>query len=53
MNTAVKTVYVDTGQEYYEKRYRSRVIENLKRKAQELGFDLVAIQRATIPELNK
>lgn len=43
------TAYVDVGQEYYEKRYRARVIQNMKRKAQELGFELVAIQGATIP----
>lgn len=43
------TAYVDAGQEYYEKRYRSRVIQNMKRKAQELGFELVAIQGATSP----
>jgi len=36
------TVYVDVGQEYYEQRYRSRAVQNLKRKAQELGFELVA-----------
>ena len=32
------TAYVDAGQEYYEERYRSRVVQNLKRKAQELGL---------------
>jgi len=37
------TAYVDAGQEYYEKRYRTRVVENLKRKAQKLGFSLVEI----------
>jgi transposase len=37
------TAYVDAGQEYYEERYRSRVVQNLKRKAQELGFELVEI----------
>ena len=41
------TAYVDAGQEYYEERYRSRVLQNLKRKAQELGFELVAMQRGT------
>jgi predicted transcriptional regulator len=41
------TAYVDAGQEYYEERYRSRVVQNLKRKAQELGFELVTIQGAT------
>lgn len=38
------TDYVDAGQEYYEERYRSRVVQNLKRKARELGFELVTIQ---------
>jgi transposase len=40
------TAYVDAGQEYYEERYRSRVVQNLKRRAQGLGFELVAIQEA-------
>jgi transposase len=35
--------YVDAGQEYYEERYRSRVVQNLKRKAQEMGFELVTM----------
>jgi len=35
------TGYVDVGQQYYEERYQSRTIKNLKRKAAELGFDLV------------
>jgi transposase len=33
--------YVDVGQDYYEERYRSRIIKNLKRRAQEFGFELV------------
>jgi len=37
------TDFVDAGQEQYEERYRSRVIQNLKRKAQEMGYKLVAI----------
>ena len=41
--------YVDAGQEYYEKRYRGRVVQNLKRRAKELGFELVAIQEAMTP----
>jgi hypothetical protein len=41
------TAFVDVGQEYYEERYRTRVVQNLKRKAQDLGFELVAIQGAT------
>ena len=43
------TAYVDAGQECYEKRYRARVVQNLKRRAQELGFELVAIQEAMTP----
>lgn len=35
------TSYVDLGQNYYEERYRDRVIKNLKRKAQALGYQLV------------
>ena len=35
------TAYVDAGQECYEERYRSRVLQNLKRKAREMGFKLV------------
>lgn len=38
------TAYVDAGQDSYEERYRSRVVQNLKRKALELGFEMVAIQ---------
>ena len=38
------TTYADLGQDYYEERYRSRVVQNLKRKAQQLGFELVSIQ---------
>jgi transposase len=32
--------YVDLGQDYYEQRYQQRVLGNLKRKAQRLGFQL-------------
>jgi transposase len=42
------TAYVDAGQEYYEERYRSRVLHNLKRKAQEMGFELVAMQKEAV-----
>ena len=38
------TAYIDAGQEYYEKRYRTRAVQNLKRKAQALGFELVSMQ---------
>ena len=43
-----ETAYVDAGQEYYEERYRSRIVQNLKRKAQELGFELVALQGTVV-----
>lgn len=42
------TAFIDAGQEDYEERYRTRVVKNLKRKAQELGFELVAIQGTAI-----
>jgi hypothetical protein len=35
------SAYVDAGQDYYEERYRSRVVQNLKRKAQEFGYQLI------------
>ncbi len=34
--------YTDPGIDAYEQQYRERVIKNLKKKAQVLGFDLVA-----------
>jgi len=36
---------VDAGQKSYEERYRGRVIQNLKRRAQELGFKLVELSK--------
>ena len=33
--------YVDQGQDYYEKQYQHRVLRNLQRKAQSLGYELV------------
>ena len=36
--------YVDQGQDYYEERYRQRVLFHLKRKAAALGLDLVPVQ---------
>ncbi len=35
------TEYIDVGQDYYEQRYKERVIQNLTRRAKELGFELV------------
>jgi transposase len=33
--------YADPGADYYEERYRQRVVRNLERRARELGFTLV------------
>lgn len=35
------TAYVDLGANYYEERYRKRAIENLRRRADAMGFALV------------
>ena len=37
--------YTDQGQDYYEERYRQRVLLNLSRRAQQLGMKLVAIEQ--------
>jgi len=34
------TDYLDRGQDYYERRYQGRVVTNLSRRAQELGYTL-------------
>jgi hypothetical protein len=39
--------YKEVGQDYYEKQYRDCVVKNLKRKAEALGFNLVAVASAT------
>jgi transposase len=33
--------YVDPGVDYYEERYRRRTLDNLRRRAESLGFQLV------------
>jgi transposase len=35
--------YVDQGQAHYEEKYRQRVIKNLTKRAEALGFELTAI----------
>jgi transposase len=35
------TEYVDAGQDYYERQYKERVVQNSTRRAKELGFVLV------------
>lgn len=37
------TEYIDRGEQYYEERYRDRVVKNLKRRANEMGFEMVAL----------
>ena len=37
--------YHDPGQDYYEQKYRERVIRNLKRRAKDLGMDLIPQQQ--------
>lgn len=39
---STQQAYSDPGADYYEQQYRERVVKNLKKKAQELGFELVA-----------
>ena len=35
------TDYVDQGQEYYERRYQTRVLSTLSRRAHALGYTLI------------
>ncbi len=35
--------YIDQGQDYYEQRYKERVVKNLQRRAKELGFQLTEL----------
>ena len=37
----------DQGQDYYEERYRERVLRNLSQRAQKLGMALVAVEQST------
>jgi len=45
------TEYVDKGQDYYEKQYQARVVNNLKKRAADMGFDLIA-KDTSIPEIS-
>jgi hypothetical protein len=36
--------YVDFGQKQYEERYKAKVLQNIKKRAQELGFEMIPIQ---------
>lgn len=35
--------YIETGQDYYEKQYREKLVKSLNLRAKNLGFELVAI----------
>lgn len=37
--------YVDIGQNYYQEKYRERVLTNLKKRAKELGYELMISQQ--------
>ena len=41
--------YTDQGQDYYEERYRQRVLHNLNRRAQQLGMTPVPTAPASLP----
>ena len=36
-----RTEYIDLGVDYYQNRYKERMLRNLKRKAKAFGLDLV------------
>jgi len=42
------TAFVDPGEDYYERQYRARVLKQLTRRAQELGFRLVPQEEASL-----
>ena len=41
--------YTDQGQDYYDERYRQRVLHNLNRRAKRLGMTLVPAVPAAPP----
>jgi transposase len=42
------TEYVDSGQDYYEQRYQSRVVAHLMRRAQQLGYQLIKSENFSV-----
>jgi transposase len=38
--------YVDQGQEYFEERYRQRVLHHLAKRAEKLGMKLTTVEAA-------
>jgi len=42
--------YVEVGQDHYEREYKKRVLESVRRKAAKLGYNLVQIQEMIQPK---
>jgi len=40
--------YIDAGQDYYDQQYKARIIKNMQKRAQMLGFELTRIQTLTL-----
>ncbi len=40
-------VYLDLGEDYYEQKYRERVLKNLKKRAKQFGYELKPTQALT------
>lgn len=45
-----RSAYIDVGQDYYETRYRDRVIQGLQRRAKTLGYELTQIPSTPDPQ---
>ena len=43
------TEYVDVGVEYYEQRYRERLLQGLKHRARALGYELTGVAPTPAP----
>ena len=44
--------YVDRGEEYYQEQYRATMVKNLKRRAKQLGFEVVEMAAQPVaPEI--
>ena len=41
-----KIPFIDTGQDYYDRQYRQRLTRSLKKRAAQLGFDLIPLPSA-------
>jgi transposase len=42
--------YVDKGQDYYEQQYHDRIVKGLKKRAADMGFDLVSKTPSSLVE---